>query len=271
MSEAQVVDKTQKLNTHETMVDDLRKLGLYEGMTVIVHSSLSSLGWVCGGAVAVIQALMEVVTSDGTIVMPTHSGNYSEPSYWRNPPVPQEWWPIIRETMPAFNPAITPTNGMGVIPETFRKFPGVMRSNHSTLSFAAWGKEAQFVTEKRGMDFALGENSPLAAIYKLDGWVLLLGVGYSRNTSFHLAEYRAPHTTPCLCGAPIAENGIRSWRTYQDIDFDTDFFETIGAGMEAEIGIKGGLVGIADSKLFQQRIAVDYAVSVLRKRSQERG
>ena len=61
------------------------------------------------------------------------------------------------------------------------------------MSFAAWGKHAEFVTDGHSLDNGLGETSPLARVYDLDGYVLLLGVDYDSNTSFHLAEYRAPH------------------------------------------------------------------------------
>ena len=56
--------------------------------------------------------------------MPTHTGDNSEPSNWENPPVPESWWDVIRAEMPVFDPKLTPTRGMGIIPETFRKFPG---------------------------------------------------------------------------------------------------------------------------------------------------
>ena len=53
---------------------------------MIAHSSLSSLGWVCVGSVAVVQALMDAVTESGTLVMPTHSAEYSDPGMWEHPP-----------------------------------------------------------------------------------------------------------------------------------------------------------------------------------------
>ncbi len=74
-----IVAETDFPNTIETITNDLRKLGIQKGMTVIVHSSLSSIGWVCGGAVAVVEALMNVITEEGTIVMPTQTSDLSDP------------------------------------------------------------------------------------------------------------------------------------------------------------------------------------------------
>ncbi len=73
MTEADAIKRTNAPRTRESLGTDLRQLGLYAEMTVLVHSSLSSLGWVCGGPVTVIQALMDVLTPTGTLVMPTPS------------------------------------------------------------------------------------------------------------------------------------------------------------------------------------------------------
>src|SRR5690554_1946837 len=85
--EGAVVKKTNYPRTRSSIAEDLRRLGMKPGMDVLVHSSLSSLGWVNGGSVAVIQALMDVVAPAGTLVMPTHSAEYSDPAKWGNPAV----------------------------------------------------------------------------------------------------------------------------------------------------------------------------------------
>lgn len=84
-------NQNNQLQTRETIARDLEALGLKKGMLVLVHSSLKSLGWVCGGQLAVIQALQDVVTEAGTIIMPTHSADLTDPAEWCNPPVPDEW------------------------------------------------------------------------------------------------------------------------------------------------------------------------------------
>jgi len=95
---------------------------------------------VCGGAPVVILALEQVLGEEGILVMLTYSEDLSEPSYWKHPAVPEEWWQLIRDESPAFMPDLTPTRQIGAIPECFRKQNGT-RSNHPQTSFAARGKK----------------------------------------------------------------------------------------------------------------------------------
>src|SRR5512139_3702101 len=104
MTELETIQSIPSPRTRGSLTVDLHALGLQAGMVVIVHSSLSSIGWVNGGSVAVVQALLDVLTPAGTLIMPAHSGEYSDPSHWQHPPVPEAWWQIIRDTMPAFDP-----------------------------------------------------------------------------------------------------------------------------------------------------------------------
>jgi aminoglycoside 3-N-acetyltransferase len=106
--------------TRASLGRDLSTLGLSAGDTVLVHSSLRSLGWVCGGALAVVQALLDVLGPGGTLVVPAQTMGNSDPRHWSRPPVPESWWPVIREHLPAFDPAVTPTVGLGVIAEMVR-------------------------------------------------------------------------------------------------------------------------------------------------------
>lgn len=97
MSEEKIITTTREPNTINTIYQDLMRLGISNSDILLVHSSLSSLGWVCGGAQAVITALMNAVGSVGTLVMPAHSGEWSDPAEWRKPPVPKEWIQKIEE------------------------------------------------------------------------------------------------------------------------------------------------------------------------------
>jgi aminoglycoside 3-N-acetyltransferase len=263
MSESQLIHETPFPRTRASLAKDLQHIGVVAGMTLIVHSSLRSIGWVSGGPVAVVQALMDAVTTEGTLVMPTHTSGYSDPAQWENPPVPQSWWQTIYDTMPAFDPQITPSSFMGQIAETFRTWPGTMRSAHPQGSFAAWGKHAYAITANHSINYTFGEGSPLARVYDLDGYVLLLGVGYDNCTSLHVAEYRAPGAIEVQQGAPIFEHGQRVWKTYKDIAMDSEIFPTIGQAFEQTELVKTGKVGSAEVRLFPQRPIIDFAVQWL--------
>ena len=268
MTESDTIQNIPSPRTRESLAADLRALGLQAGMVVIAHSSLSSIGWVNGGSVAVVQALLDVITPDGTLIMPAHSGEYSDPAHWEHPPVPEAWWQIIRDTMPAFDPRFTPTRSMGRIAETFRTWPGTLRSSHPQDSFAAWGRQAEFITANHTLENVLGDGSPLARIYDLDGYVLLLGVPHGNNTSFHLGEYRAPGGKMVVQGAPIMENGQRVWKAFTTLEIDSDCFGELGADFEKTHPVKIGLIGSATARLFSQRAAVDFAKQwITQKRS----
>jgi len=263
MSEADAIRRAgERPATTSSLAADLTRLGIRPGMTLVVHSSLSSLGWVCGGPVTVIDALEQVLGPEGTLVVPTHTAHLSDPAEWLAPPVPGSWHDIIRTEMPAFDAAITPTRGMGAIPECFRPQPGVFRSNHPHDSFAARGPLAEHITSAHQLDFGLGESSPLARVYEQDGYVLLLGVGHARNTSLHLAEYRAeyPGKKEQRCGAPLTRNGNRQWTWFRDINIDSSDFEDIGTAFAQTGSIVSGKVARSNAQLMSQRILVDFAV-----------
>ncbi len=262
MTEAQAIGRSNEPNTVESLASDLRALGVESGDTLFVHSSLSALGWVAGGAPTAVDALFAAVGDEGTLAMPTHSGDLSDPAGWSNPPVPDDWVDTIRESTPPYRPEVTPTRGMGSIPECFRNYPEVQRSRHPTLSVAARGPDAASIIEGHSYDYPLGEESPLARLYELDARVLLLGVGHDSNTSIHLAEYRSDFPkTDTTDGGPILDGrNERVWRTFDDIETDTDDFPALGAAFEGERSVERGPVGEATARLMTQPTLVDFAV-----------
>jgi aminoglycoside 3-N-acetyltransferase len=263
MTETRSIENAPAPRTRRSLSDDLRRLGLRAGEALLVHSSLSSLGWVCGGPVAVIQALQDVLSPDGTLIMPAFSGDLSDPAYWQHPPVPDSWWPVIRESMPAYEAALTPTRGIGRIAELFRSWPGVLRSDHPHDSFAAWGRQAEVVTAGHGLERSLGEGSPLARLVDLEARVLLLGVGFDSCTAFHLAEERSGRFDFILQGAPLLADGRRVWKSFRNVDYQSDDFAACGQAFEASGAVLRGPIGSSESRLFAIRAGVDFATAWL--------
>ncbi len=165
--------------------------------------------------------------------------------------------------MPAYDAATTPTWTMGAIAENFRSRPGVRRSAHPRQSCAARGPQAAAIVEGHRLDSAMGEHSPLARLYDLDAWILLLGVGHERNTCLHLAEHRATFPGKRLApfGSPVKVDGVRRWHLVEDLDYDDSDFARLGSDYERAGGnVMIGPVAQAMARLMRIRPLVDYGV-----------
>lgn len=254
--------------TIDTLADEFAACGLAAGQTVVAHSAMGKIGgYIVGGAEAVIRALLKVLGETGTLMMPTHTSENTNPANWSNPPVPESYWPVIYAYAPAFDPAISKTRKMGVMPELFRTWPGVLRSNHPVGSFAAYGPHAQLLTGDHQLHDEFGDTSPLGRLYQLDGHVMLLGVPHQNNTSLHVAEWRAnwPGKRNVQEGSAILVDGVRQWVFYDMLDLDTDDFNTIGDTYEVQNNIPRGKVGNAEVRLMKQRPLLDFAVEWMEK------
>lgn len=252
--------------TIKSLVAQLRAIGVTEGMTLVVHASLGSMGWVCGGAQAVVMALEEALTASGTLVMSTYTGWNSDPEAWGSPPVPAEWIETIRDQMPAYDPSLSVTKSMGAIPECFRSQQGVTRSPHPRASFSAWGRDAEKIVATHPLDFPFGECSPLAKTYDADARVLMIGVTYDTMNSWYLSARRAgladlPVQT---CRAVVMEKGARVWKEYRDDRRKHDDFDAMGADFEMTGAARKGRIGYAEARLIPQRALVDFGVAWMR-------
>lgn len=157
--------------TKGDIVSGLRQMGVEEGDLLQVHSSLSRFGYVEGGAEAVVDALLEAVGQEGTVMVPTFNHGAAE----------------------IFDAATTPS-GYGAINEALRKRPEARRSVHPTHPYAALGKQAEHLVAGHLHVKTFDGDSPLGKFAQLGGKVLLLGAGMNSNTAAHIGEtiYRSP-------------------------------------------------------------------------------
>ena len=236
---------------------DLRALGVEPGSVLMVHTALSKVGFIPGGAQAMIEALLDVLGPGGTLVMPAFSASITDPQFWTNPPVPEEWWPTIREETPAYDGRKTPTRMLGIVAELFRTWPGVTRSEHPHNSVAAIGPSAAAITTGHELESGMGEGSPLARLYELDAFVLLQGVNHANNSSLHLAEHRGtwPGKRTVTEGAPL-DSG---WTPFESLHYDDKDFEQIGFAFGDRA--THGKIGHADAQLMRQRDIVDFGAN----------
>lgn len=255
--------------TRTSLAAELRAGGVGPGMHLLVHTRLSALGWTAGGPVAVIQALQDALTSEGTLLMPAFSGDLSDPAHWSRPPVPEDWWATIRRETPPFDPLITPTRSLGRIPELFRSWPGVRRSNHPQSSFSAWGREAFALTADHVLAEGLGPESPLGRLYRLDGWTLFLGTEFRTCTALHLSEHLAGRCPIQRQGAPIMTASGPRWVEWEALAYDDAEFPTIGSAYlegAAEADVRRFKVGSADCLLLRLQPLIDFGTEWMRHR-----
>jgi aminoglycoside 3-N-acetyltransferase len=244
---------------------DLTALGVRPGMLLMVHCALSRLGWVIGGPATVVAALREAVGDGGTLLLPAFCGDNSDPREWQHPPVPEAWWAEVRAELPAYDPATSPTRGMGVVPEYFLRLPGVQRSAHPQVSWAGLGPLAGPVLAGHQLDHGLGENGPLARCYEQDGWVLSLAT--QRTTVLHLAEYRAqwPGQRFYRQGSAVLADGRRRWVEYEVLHTDNADFEQLRQDYLQAAQARRGTdwqeapVAYGTARLFRIQPLVDYA------------
>ena len=154
----------------QLIVRQLRNLGVRPGGILLVHSSLSALGYVVGGVNAVIAALRDVIDPTGTLVMPSHT------------------WESMDSGCRTFDVRLTP-GCVGAIPELFRSLPGVKRSLHPTHSVSAVGPDAAWlIDDHERAPTPCGEGTPYAKLLDRNGQILFLGCGLESNTEFHTIE-----------------------------------------------------------------------------------
>ena len=252
--------------TKNDLITALGKLGVKKGMVLEVHSALHAFGYVVGGAQTVVDALIEAVGYEGTIVMPLQCGNNTEPSYWENPPIERSLWQTVRDYTPPFDGKESDVQYMGEVVSNFRRRRGTYCSYHPSSAFVAYGKYAKLICSRHELNYGLSKRSPLGQMMKLKTYVLLLGVSYDNCTGMHLAEYESNVRPIILQGGRVETEFGSQWVKYLDIDLDSDEFLAPGKMMEEKGLVKKGIIGSAECRLFPLKTAVDFTTMYLKRK-----
>ncbi len=238
--------------SREQIVHDLHHLGLGAGQIVFVHSSLSALGRVQGGAETVVDAFGEVLSATGTLVVPTFTFAHG------------------RADDPIFDPQ-QDRSEMGAITEAVRTRPGARRSCHLLHSVAALGAQAETITAVHGPS-AWAADGPFWQLYELDARIVLLGVPYLRCTWFHVIEqlvqvrYRAwIEKRAWLRKADGQIEPLPTWMYRSHADFVGNDFNKLGAQLEEVGRMRVGAVGNAVTRCFAVRDALALGVARYRQ------
>ncbi|WP_392893872.1 aminoglycoside N(3)-acetyltransferase [Streptomyces sp. LN699] len=242
----------------------LRLLGVRPRSQLLVHAALGGTGL---RAEELRDALTGVLGPHGTLVVPTFTPENSLTSgahLARIAGLSPSGTAAFRARMPAFDPATTPSQGMGALAEAVRTAPGAVRSAHPQTSFAALGGDAEGLCAGHRIESHMGEESPLGKLCWEGGQVLMINVGFSVCTAFHLAEYRIPKPPlrmyDCVVkvNLPGDQQG-EEWTAYEDVALDDSDFAEIG-GTFPDSQVRRGRVGGAPALLFSIPDAVDHAL-----------
>jgi aminoglycoside 3-N-acetyltransferase len=222
----------------------LRALGVREGGVLLVHTSYRAVRPVDGGPQGLIGALRDSLGPDGTLAMPSWTGDDDQP----------------------FDPLTTPASSdLGVVADTFWRLPGVIRSAHC-FAFAAAGPQAARITADPLPLPPHLPASPVGRVHDLDGQVILLGVGHDANTTFHLAELIAgvPYRIPHHCTV-TGSDGRPARVEYEENDHCCQRFALMDGWLRDRGLQREGQVGQARARLMWSRDVVAVATEQLER------
>jgi aminoglycoside 3-N-acetyltransferase len=223
------------------LTEQLIDIGVERGGILLVHTSFSKVAPVQDGPRGLIAALQAVIGPNGTLAMPSMTDDDDHP----------------------FDPRRTDCRGMGVVADTFWRIPDVLRSN-SPHAFAAIGPKAAEITKDHPVDIPHGLDSPVGRIFKLDGQVLLLGVGHDANTTIHLAENLAGVRYRRAKYMTILRDGQPARYDFSEIDHCCQNFDLMDVWLDAAGRQIRSTIGNAEARLANSREIVAEALNRLR-------
>ncbi|MEM6461530.1 MAG: AAC(3) family N-acetyltransferase [Pseudomonadota bacterium] len=237
--------------TKTELLHQLEALGLHKCSLLMVHASLRRIGAVEGGASGLIDALMERLGPNGTLVMPMGADDSG---------------PIDFLTTPA-------DRSLGALVEVFRQRPGTLVNDHAAARFEAAGPEAAAILEPIPLHHYYGNGSPLARFVDANGWVLRLGADIDTVTVTHRAEYLADIPEKRLVRRRyVRADGGEQWIESLDdtdgiVDWpEGDYFGQILVDFLSREPVIKGPVGNCTAELFASDDFLPFAIDWLEAR-----
>ena len=203
--------------TFDDIYDSLLKLGLKKKDTVLIFSSLASMGRLEGAedknsfCSIYYRAIQKVIGDDGTIVVPTYTGQ-----------VGRFGVPFVLESTPSLT---------GIFAEYIREKKYSIRSIHPLNSISAIGKNKEFICSNNSTS-AFGWDSPFHRLHNLDTKILSLGLSSAyamANTHYIEAMSGLPYIYNKLLDVhpevkgKILKNAYSCSARHLNIDFEYDY------------------------------------------------
>ncbi len=237
----------------------------------MLHVSVKAIGWIVGGPDMVIQALLDLLSPKGTLMMLVG---------WEDSPYDLPGWPeekqeAYREECPPFDPYKSRAyRKWSILCEYLRTWPGAYRSGHPDSSFSAVGSLARWITENHPLQYGYGPESPLSKLCETKGEVLVLGAPISSVTLLHYAEHmaRVPNKRIVHYRMPVLQNGKSIWVQIEEfdtsrgiVDWQDDYFETIVREYLSYSKVHSGNVGMAQSYLLDAAGLSEFGIQWMEK------
>ncbi|WP_093068386.1 aminoglycoside 3-N-acetyltransferase [Sphingomonas sp. OV641] len=258
--------------TRRALCRDLQSIGLSAGQTVMVHAAMSKVGPLLNGPDALIQALLDVLGPDGTMMVYTSWDSVHDELLDNNGRVLPEW----RNHVPGFDAAASRAVRMnGILAEFARTTPGARRSANPGASVAALGRLANWITADHPQDYGFGPGTPLAKLVEVGGRVLMIGAPWDTMTLIHHADHLADLSGKRVLKyeVPFAKDGGVTWRMSEEFDtgdpilngMPDNYIEQIVCAFVAEGNGVEGLVGQASSLLVEAGPVCAFATAWLER------
>jgi aminoglycoside 3-N-acetyltransferase len=236
----------------ENLVGGFRSLGVDSGDTLLVHSSYKSFGGVDGGPQTVIDALLEVLGEEGTLLMPTFNFDFCKGADWD-----------VRET----------PSQMGFMTNLVRTDPRAKRVFHPIYSFAVIGKYAEDFGNLRYKS-SYAKISAFGKLRELDGKIMVVGLSYNDSMTFfhHIEEMEGVdyRYLKDFTGQITDWDGNTTEDTYQMLVRDIDMgvhtmVDPMGKLMEEAGVIQSRQIGEADVKLMKANEVYEFTVREMKR------